>query len=1288
MLALVETHLADEESLADWEKEVEGHGGYNWSGRPAVRRRGDEGGRGRGSGGIGILVGRRWSAYTTVLPSCDSDCIHFVRLQLPDAPFIMSFGALYLAPPGSARFASRDAVLDELENRVEELQAQGLVCVMGDCNVHIAECPSTLRRGEMQLGRAMTESAPVQNGDISGRRLCRTSVDTRGADKADGVSAAGRAFVERMDAAGLVVLNGLVDAGDGAQATATRGESSVLDLVMVDSAHWSLLDSVGVDVDLSAEVASDHSPVRSVIRYVSSHNGAAARVSSTQLPAKVALTVSRVRYLAQSRGDPHHFEEFEQECTRRLGSLADHWERTKGTVAANIENAWAEFLAVVQEAARVTVGTRPVRHSALPRAVLMQANRRAVHRPGDAWLREWKRERRRLRRVREGVAAADPERARLDLQLRSLDTRIKNHVRKAVREQRQQEVDNVRALAPHQWREHWRALRKMGHLSSGAAPGAAETVLNAAGEAEDGPDAVRRGWLEFWAGLAREAPADDGRFDASSQRAMREQLAEAERADLAEEWPRPLTAAQADAEITLNPVPTLTEVQSSVKRLLNAKAPGCDGVVSEVLKNGGEQMIRALHALCRAAWTSGSVPLDWMRGVVVPLFKDGDRRAPGNYRPITLLSIVAKVYTGVLQARLLSWSERHGVIEQEQGGFRPGRGCPEQLFTLTELVKVRRLRGQRTYACFLDIRKAYDTVWHDGLRLRLLQCGVRGAMYRAICSLYAACESCMRLGGEAGYTDFFPVETGVRQGCILSPLLYSIFINGLAVALKQRGLGARIDVAGSFLLCVLLYADDIALLAESEEEMQQLLDVVAEYARRWRFEINHSKCGAVRFNRKGAEVPSSALLLGGVPIPWVRSYKYLGVELCGSPGRPFHSFRCRMLSAAQSAAGQIAAMGMHSGKLPVPLGVQVYQALVRPLLEYAAEVVSVQPWPAAERVQSRVAKRILQCPWRASTVACRGELGWMTLEGRWQQLRVSFWGRLQRMDNDRPARRVYDESLAEFHRRAAEIEGVPSVRAEGGWSVQRPHSPAGTAANLWCAQLQRDLYTLGLADCWERPVELVAAVEQSVWKSRCHKAVEMREAAHWAAEVQARPPLQRVYALLKTPSQSGALRREAYLEIPHGGWNDRIRVGRCAVTQLRTASSRLRIVTGAWSGLDEARRHCRMCGDGVEDEAHLLLRCGAFAADRVQLAWRINAWVQQAESAQPDAPGAHARAFDMLLEPEPQQLQILLGGRHPRVAAAGPGVAMAVMREALIHVGRWMRAHQMHLLRLQEIEAP
>ena len=77
-------------------------------------------------------------------------------------------------------------------------------------------------------------------------------------------------------------------------------------------------------------------------------------------------------------------------------------------------------------------------------------------------------------------------------------------------------------------------------------------------------------------------------------------------------------------------------------------------------------------------------------------------------------------------------------------------------------------------------------MWHAGLKAKLRRYGIHGRMYAALCSLYAGCESTIRLGGTLGYTDFFPIQTGVRQGCILSPLLYSLFINDAAVALKKE----------------------------------------------------------------------------------------------------------------------------------------------------------------------------------------------------------------------------------------------------------------------------------------------------------------------------------------------------------------------------------------------------------------------------------------------------------------------------------------------------------------------
>jgi hypothetical protein len=110
----------------------------------------------------------------------------------------------------------------------------------------------------------------------------------------------------------------------------------------------------------------------------------------------------------------------------------------------------------------------------------------------------------------------------------------------------------------------------------------------------------------------------------------------------------PLTPVQIAAAVALNSAIKLDEVHDSVRSLFNSKAPGTDGIVSEVLKNGGPKMEECLHVLCGRVFWQGEVPMDWPRGVVVPLHKDGSKKEPLNYRPVTLLSIVGKVYTGIL----------------------------------------------------------------------------------------------------------------------------------------------------------------------------------------------------------------------------------------------------------------------------------------------------------------------------------------------------------------------------------------------------------------------------------------------------------------------------------------------------------------------------------------------------------------------------------------------------------------------------------------------------------------
>ena len=164
----------------------------------------------------------------------------------------------------------------------------------------------------------------------------------------------------------------------------------------------------------------------------------------------------------------------------------------------------------------------------------------------------------------------------------------------------------------------------------------------------------------------------------------------------------------------------------------------------------------------------------------------------------------------------------------------------DQIFILKEMLASR--IGKKTYTCFIDIRKAYDRVWRDGLWKALWDQGVNGKMWRVLRSYYAKVQSCAIVNGEL--TEWFDLHVGVRQGCVLSPILFDIFMDGMAREIKVRGLG--VDVDGGERLACLLYADDLVLIAETKEDLQKQLDAVHEFCRKWRVaEPRQDKGGCV-----------------------------------------------------------------------------------------------------------------------------------------------------------------------------------------------------------------------------------------------------------------------------------------------------------------------------------------------------------------------------------------------------------------------------------------------------------
>jgi hypothetical protein len=234
----------------------------------------------------------------------------------------------------------------------------------------------------------------------------------------------------------------------------------------------------------------------------------------------------------------------------------------------------------------------------------------------------------------------------------------------------------------------------------------------------------------------------------------------------------------------------------------------------------------------------------WGKNIINPIPKSStaDKRDPLQYRGISLACTMYKLYASILNHRLSSWSELNDKIEDEQNGFRKKRSTLYHISALTNIIDVRKKLHKSTFCSFIDFRRAYDGIERNLLWQRLNSIGVPTKMLDAIKSLYASVSSCVRINSH--YTDWFAVTTGLRQGCSLSPLLFNLFLNDLSVQIKAVGKGVLIEDEP---VCILCYADDLVLIAENEQDLQCMLDVLSQWCTSNSMVVNANKSNIVHF---------------------------------------------------------------------------------------------------------------------------------------------------------------------------------------------------------------------------------------------------------------------------------------------------------------------------------------------------------------------------------------------------------------------------------------------------------
>ena len=457
------------------------------------------------------------------------------------------------------------------------------------------------------------------------------------------------------------------------------------------------------------------------------------------------------------------------------------------------------------------------------------------------------------------------------------------------------------------------------------------------------------------------------------------------------EWTKEIHSRNKQTEERLKsqnlPEITKEEMDIAIRRLERRKSCGPDEIPNEALIHADNQLRNCIRTTLNRVMKTDRPPESWKKGTIITIYKGkGQKGKCSNERGITLSSNMGKLYERIINNR----AKKKVQISDMQGGGKKGANTVDHILTLQELIR----KGKDAYITFLDVTKAYDKAWIEGIMYVLERRGLKDENWLKIKQLNTDLKAQVKT--KHGLTREIHMKDNIKQGGVLSVLMYATLMDEIAKEIKTRNIGIEIDDEEK--IGCLLWMDDVALISKNKEDMQKMLDITDEIAKKYRIKFGKEKSKVMKIGKK---LVDHKFYLGDMELEYCEKYKYLGVTL-SKDNKQMH-YIMETKRKAEAAFNTILAITGNVDFKHIELKAiwKFVETCIIPIITYGGEGRTPNKKEAMERrkILDNIIKRILMVPISTPREPLYHETGMMDTEHIIAKNRITYKERTKRKSN-------------------------------------------------------------------------------------------------------------------------------------------------------------------------------------------------------------------------------------------------------------------------------------------------